>query len=129
MNLVKVRDWFKTIVPGLNTYSIGRFDATIEKVLCFKRGTVAGQPLSMGGIGNTTYSTFAVNMILHWNKNAGETDAKAEEIKETLLHLDHPIIDGKRVVSLRLRNVIPIDVDENGIYEYAIEFEFIYPRN
>lgn len=128
MNLVVIRDWFKTVAPGLNAYVIGKANGSIDQTIRFKRAAVVSPKPSIGGMANTSYASFAVNTVLHWTNDAAETDSKAEEIKEMLLQLTHPVIGTQKIVHLNVRNVVPIDVDENGVYEVAIDFELIYQR-
>lgn len=131
MNISNVRDWFKSIDSSFTSggYYVGRLqDTKREKLISFRRGVVPSQQKAIGGIQNTSYSRIACNCIIHWTKDVKETDAKVYAIHETLLAIDHPMIGSHEIVSLTIRNLVDIGADENGIQEYALDFEIMYKR-
>ena len=131
MNISHIRDWFKTIDPSFTTggYFLGRLqDPTREKLISFRRGTVQSQQKAVGGMVNTSYSRIACNCIIHWMKDVKASETKMEALHDLLLNISHPTIGGHEIVSLTVRNMVDIGVDENGIQEYALDFELMYKR-
>lgn len=125
-----VKDWMKSTFSDLTNCYVGRMTETNrEKLLLIRRGTSIRQHTAIGGLSNTSYSRIACNCILHWNKNAKQTEVKAKEIHDFLLSCGHPNINGYNVVQINIRNFLDIGSDENDIYEYAIDFEVIYQRH
>lgn len=131
MNIANIRDWFKTIVPSFLTdgYYLGRLqNTTRENLISFRRGATTSQQKAIGGMANTSYSRIACNCIVHLFKDAKASEVKIEAIRETLLNVAHPVINGHDVVMLTIRNLVDIGVDANGIQEYALDFEIMYKR-
>ena len=132
MNISNIRDWFKTIDPSfsLDGYIVGRLNNSIrEKLIAFKRGVSTPQKKAIGGMSNTSYSSIACNTIIHWTKDAKDTDIKANDVYELLLNMEnYPTIGSHKVVSFNIRNFDEIGIDENNIHEYALDFEIVYQR-
>lgn len=124
-----VRDWLKNEFPEFEDVVIGRLSQTKrEKLLLIKRGVTRGQQIAVGGLDNSSYARLACNCILHWNKNSKEAESKAIEIHDFLLTSAPFSVNGYKVAKLEVRNFTTLNVDENDIYEYAIDFEIIYNR-
>lgn len=125
-----VRDWLSKQFAEFNDniYNGRMFDTKREKLMSIKQGVSIGQQKAIGGMENTSYSLLACNCILHWNKSNKDTESKAHEIHEFLLALNHPVINGYKVVMVIMRNFVPIGTDENDIHEYGIDFEIMYMR-
>ena len=77
MGLHEIRDWLETLNVAEHYY-IGRLDNKKEKSLGVYSRSGGGSPiLAIGGIQNSSYDVKAVSLLLHWNRNARETEAAA----------------------------------------------------
>ena len=122
-----VRDWVADQKQGFTQVVNGPlFNTKREKLMSIMRGTTLSQPKAI--VGDSSYSRLACNCIIHWNDDYKETEEKAYQLYEFLMHLEHPVIGGHEVVMINMRNFVPLDKDANNIYEFAIDFEIIYKR-
>jgi len=126
--LSEVRDYLKTKIECPQWYS-GKLDGTKEQ--CIGIYSVKGPTpnIALGGLANTSYSTKAISILVHWGKNSDVAERKAQEVYNTLFGQDANI-SGKRVIKFDMRTSEPIGVgtDSNGIYEYVIETVIYFER-
>lgn len=130
IGLSDIRDWLKTLNVAENYY-IGRLDNKKEKSLGVYNRTRSGPPvMAIGGISQSSYEVKSVSLLLHWNRNARETEAAAGELWSGLLDPGEITLGGHQVHYLKLMVPEPVFVgnDESGIYEYVIEFDLYYRR-
>lgn len=86
--------------------------------------------IPIGGLENASYGTKGISFLIHWNRIPGESEAAAARLQQELLscreeHIGEHTI---RFVSVTYDEPIPIDTDDNGIYEYVIECLFYCER-
>ena len=128
MLLSEVREYLKSKIECPQWY-IGKIDGTKEQ--CIGIYSIIGprSHIALGGLENTSYSTKAISILIHWGKNANIAEQKAQEVYNTLFGQDS-IIGGKRVIDFNMRTSEPISVgtDKDGIYEYVIEVNIIHER-
>ena len=131
MTLAELRDWLKTLAVAEH-YSIGRIDGNAEKALGVFDRRGRGRPvLAIGGRDCTSYGVKPVSLLLHWNKNARETEEAAHTLWtaiEEARHVDLP--GGGHIQCVRMTVPAPVSVgtDKSGVYEYVIEGEIYYRR-
>lgn len=129
--LSDIRDWLKTLGVAENYY-IGRLDAKKEKSLGVYNLARRGSPImAIGGAGQSSYDVKSVSLLLHWNRNARETEAAAHVLWNRLLRAGRPVTpDGVSMQYIRptVPEPIAVDTDENGVYEYVIEMDIYYRR-
>lgn len=129
--LSDVRDWVKTLNVAENYY-IGRLDAKQEKSIGVYNLARRGAPvMAIGGAEQTSYDVKSVSLLLHWNRNARETEAAAHVLWNRLLRAGRAVTPGG-VTMQYIRPTVPepiaVDTDENGVYEYVIEMDIYYRR-
>lgn len=128
MLLSEVRDFLKTKIDCPQWYS-GKIDASKEQ--CIGLYSVQGPKpnIALGGLANTSYSTKAISILVHWGNNSNIAEQKAQEVFDELFGKS-AVIGGKRVINFDMRTSEPISVgtDSNGIYEYVIETIIYYER-
>lgn len=132
MTLSDVRDWLKTVSSAEHFY-IGKLDRKEDKSLGVYSRAQTGTPAetALGGLSATKTAVKRVSLLLHWNNNARETEAAAQELFETLRAAERIRIGGCLVDYLRLMVPEPVDVgtDEVGVYERVIWADIYYERN
>lgn len=128
MLLSELREYLKTKIECRQWY-IGKIDGTKEQ--CIGIYSIAGPKagIALGGLANTSYSTKAISILVHWSKNANIAEQKAQEIYNNLFGQE-AFIGDKRVIKFDMRTSEPVSVgtDSNGIYEYVIETVIYYER-
>ncbi len=130
ITLANVRDWLKTFNIAENYY-IGKLDNKQDKsigVYSLKQST--SPVIAIGGVENSTYNIKSVSVLIHWNKNADETEKAAYQIFDKLLNIKNLQINNTQIYYLKLNVSEPIDVgtDDKGVYERVIEFDLYFKR-
>lgn len=129
--LSDVRDWLKTLNTGANNFYIGRLDAKKDKSIGIYPLKVSGPPtVALGGLDATKTATKSISILLHWNKNAKETEIAAINLFNKLLAAGSVMIGATKVNYIKMLVPEPVDVntDTNGIYERVIQCELYYER-
>lgn len=86
--------------------------------------------ISLGGMKNASYGVKGISFLIHWNKIPGESERAATALQEALISCKEQQINGHTIkfIDVVYNEPIPVDTDENGIYEYVIECLFYYER-
>ena len=160
LSLADIRDWLKSIdaldVKDINSmpvreaneilikqlyksdsiiadyFYVGKLDNKKDKsigVYQLKRSVPANN-VAIGGKDCTKTFAKPVSILIHWNKNARETEMEAEDIYEKLFEARNFKINNYRVNFIELLAHEPIDVgtDANNVYERVIEAIFYYNK-
>ena len=106
-------------------FYIGKLDNKKDKsigVYQLERSSPPG--IAIGGISNTKTMEKSVSILIHWNKNAKETEYYK------LLNLRNFEINEYKVNFIRLLVPEPIDVgtDSKNVYERVIQATFYYEK-
>lgn len=130
LGLADIRDWIKSLdyTASENCY-IGKLDNKKDKSIgVYQLKTSNEANIAIGGIDNTKTLEKPVSILIHWNKNAKETEQKSQEIYNKLLTSKDFIINDIKVNYIRLLIPEPVDVgtDDNNIYERVIQAIFYY---
>lgn len=123
-----VRDFVKTISDAEHYY-IGMLDNKLDKSIGIYTLKGSGsQPQAIGG--ESTYAFKGISILVHWNRNADETERAALSLYEQLRTVKNVIINGHTVYMIELLVPEPVDVgtDEKGVYERVIELKIYYER-
>ncbi|MBU5439497.1 minor capsid protein [Tissierella sp. MSJ-40] len=122
------KDWLKERVD-CPTWFTGGLRDTKEKSIVIYNGKAYTNPMAIGGVQNSSYTSKGIRILIHWNKNIKESELKAQEVYNSLLG-QSGVIAGKRVIQFKMRDSEPVylGVDSSGIYEYVIDLEIIIER-
>ena len=123
-----VRDFVKTISEAEHYYT-GLLPNKPDKAIGIYTLKGSGsQPQAIGG--DSTYAHKGVSILVHWNKNAEETEKAAQSLYDKLRTVKKIKIDGHTVYMIELLVPEPVDVgtDEKGVYERVIELKIYYER-
>lgn len=72
--LANIRDWIESFGVGENFY-IGKLDNKKDKsVGIYQREGYGGMNMAIGGIDATKTAIKRISILIHWNKNANETE-------------------------------------------------------
>ncbi|WP_300382642.1 minor capsid protein [Clostridium sp.] len=128
MLLSKIRDYLKTKIECPQWY-LNKLGSTQEQSITLYN--VPGLPpnISIGGLENTSYSTKAISILVHWGKNSDMAELKAQDIYNTFLG-NGGVIGNKKVIMFKMKTDSPVYVgtDSEGIIEYVIETIIYYER-
>lgn len=131
VELGQVRDYIKTANIAQNYY-IGKLDSKKEKSIgVYQLKKHNDYTRAVGEEGNDRIKRKAISVLIHWNKNAAETERAAYELYEFLKRTQPKTIIGENEISyVQMLQNEPIDVstDDAGIYERVIEFIIHYQK-
>lgn len=125
-----VKEYLKSQINGVNNWYSGSLRDSKEKGICvYSKPAMSKNKVAVGGIDNTSTFVQGYAILIHWNKNAKTSEEKAMEIY-TQLWGSNPVINGHRIIKIDLRDANPVSVgvDDNGIYEFVINFDILYER-
>ncbi|WP_142414392.1 phage tail terminator protein [Hathewaya massiliensis] len=128
MLLSEVREFLKTKIDCPQWYS-GKIDGGKEQCIGIYNIQGPAPNIALGGLVNTSYSTKAISILVHWTKNCNTAEQKAQEVYNALFGQEGTI-GGHRIIKFDMRTPEPVGVgtDTNGIYEYVIETVIYYER-
>ena len=130
ITLAEVRDWIKTF-NAANNYFIGKIDNKQENSIgIYQRKTIDGPRVAIGGRSLTSYDVKSISILVHWNKNANETEKRAQYLYNRLFEAESVVIGGTPIKMIALLQNEPVDVgtDDNNVYERVIELDLYYER-
>ena len=128
ITLKDVREFLKTKIDCDNWYG-GKIDASKDKCIGIYN-IQGGKPyIALGGLDNTSYSSKAISILVHWTNNSNTAELKAQEVYNAFFGQDG-IIGGHRVIQFDMKTdePVPIGTDDNGIFEYVINLTIKYER-
>ena len=130
ITLAEVRDWIKTF-NAANNYYIGKLDNNQENSIgIYQRKTIDGPRVAIGGRSLASYEVKSISILIHWNKNANETEKRAQYLYNRLFEAESVVIGGTPIKMIALLQNEPVDVgtDDNNVYERVIELDLYYER-
>lgn len=128
MKISDVRDYLKQNIACEHWY-VGKIDRNQEYCIGIYPTAPVSPVIAIGGVQNSSYTTKAVSVLVHWGKAFTPAEEKAQEIYD-LLFGQSPITGGKRVIKMDFRTAEPIGIgtDEQGVFEYVINFIIYYQK-
>ena len=130
ITLAEVRDWIKTF-NAANNYYIGKLDNKQENSIgIYQRKTIDGPRVAIGGRSLASYDVKSISVLIHWNKNANETEKRAQYLYNRLFEAESVVIGETPIKMIALLQNEPVDVgtDDNNVYERVIELDLYYER-
>ena len=131
VNDLSVKQLFKSGYIVADYFYIGKLDNKKEKAIGIYQLQTSNPPnVAVGGLSNTKVFEKPVSILIHWNKNAKETELKALELYYKLLNSRNFKINDNVVNYIRLLVPEPIDVgtDNANVYERVIQAIFYYKK-
>ena len=131
VNDLTVKQLFKTGYIIADHIYIGKLDNKKEKSSGVYQLQTSNPPnIAIGGLGNTKIFEKPVSILIHWNKNAKETELKALELYYKLLNSRNFTINDNKVNYIQLLEPEPVDVgsDDSNVYERVIRAIFYYKK-
>lgn len=129
LGLADVRDYIKTLKLAEHYY-IGKLDSKKDKSIgVYQRQNSYKPRICIGS--TSSFERKPISVLVHWNKNARETEEQAFLLHQKLTEAVMPIEMGDTLVFfIDMLNTEPVDVatDDNGVYERVIEFDLYYRK-
>lgn len=128
MILANIRDYLKTLDVA-DDYYIGKIENSKLKTIGVY-GTMGGlRRVEAIGL-DSSYDIAGVRFLVHWNKNANETEIASRNLFEKLRYIKDTDMGDTHVQYFDLMESEPtfIGTDDNGVYEYHISARVFYRR-
>lgn len=125
--IAEFRDYLKTLNVATH-YSIGKIDNGKDYSLGVYGGMQTSRVEAVGKA--SSYGTFGFRLLLHWNKNARETEESAFSLFAKIRYITDLDMSDIHVqyIDLDYDEPISIGTDENGVYEYVISGTIYYRK-
>lgn len=131
MTLDDVLQWLKSLgaPAGVEGWTIARLDASKQRRIGVRQLSGAFEP-AIGGEACTLTRTKRVQALVHWTRNAHDTELAAQALFDAIRAADHPAIGGAVATYIHPRAAEPVDLgpDEGGTFERAIELDIYYQQ-
>lgn len=127
MLLSEIREYLKTKIESPQWY-LNKVGDKEESITIYN--TVGPAPrIALGGLEQTSYTTKAISILVHWGKDINKAELKAQEVYNAFFG-QVGTIGGKRVIQFKMKTDSPIYVgtDSNGVIEYVIEIIIYHER-
>lgn len=127
LSTVKVKDYLKTVICDCQKWSIGQIDKNQEKAIALYANKRNMEKIS-DFAKLQTYSYLPITLLLRWTKNYNVAETKASDIYELLNCSFFLIDDYKCNINCLYEGPIDLGPDDNGIYEFSIEFNLLFRK-
>lgn len=127
MLLSEIREYLKGKIESPQWY-LNKVGDKEQSITIYN--TVGPAPrIALGGLEQTSFTTKAISILVHWGKESNKAELKAQEVYNALFGQDGTI-GGKKVIQFKMKTDSPIYVgtDSEGIIEYVIETIIYYER-
>lgn len=127
MLLSEIREYLKTKIDSPQWY-LNKVGDKEESITIYNTVGLAPR-IALGGLEQTSYTTKAISILVHWGKDSNKAELKAQEVYNAFFGQDGTI-GGKRIIQFKMKTDSPIYVgtDTEGIIEYVIETIIYYER-
>ena len=129
MTLLQVCEWLETSNIFQNYY-VGKIDGSKMQTLGVYSGGEYIRPVHALGE-PSKYEINRIRLLIHWNKDAQETQDAAIQLFNFLTDTTQVAHAGEFIyyVALTVSEPISIGTDANDIYEYVITFDLYTKRS
>lgn len=126
MNLKEYKDYFKATFPWTEAISIGKIDNNQEKAICFYNSNRGLPPIK--SVDMSSYNIKPITILLRYTKNQDTAETMANSIYEFLDERIFKVNKKQVIAQLVYSEPINLGTDDNGVYEYSFEINFIEER-
>lgn len=131
LTIADVLAWLKSLgaPSGVDGWTMARLDASKERrVGVYQRPTYDGAEVALGGQAQTKTRTKHVQVLVHWTKNARDTEEAAQALYDAIAAADHPTIGdfAAAYIDPMLPEPVDLGADDSGIFERAIWLDIYY---
>lgn len=122
--LKQFKDYLKTL--GLaDYYYVGKIENSKLKVL----GLYSDLSNRVEAVGKeSSYEIAGFRLLIHWNRNAVETEAQASLVYESIRYISDTEMTDVYVAFIDADKPVFLGTDDNNVYEYVINGRIYYGR-
>ncbi len=111
-----------------HTY-MGRLDAKKDcSIGVYRSKRASPLHIPLGGMGNAGYGVKRTTFLVHWNKSPRDTEKAVIELITKLNQVRELPVNNSKVYFILTTEPIPVDTDDNGIFEMVIDADIYYER-
>lgn len=127
--LSDIRDYIESLQIADHNY-IGKLDNKQDRSIGVYQRNTNQNAVAVGGLKNKKYGVKSVSILIHWNKNARETEENAYAIYEKMRDIRNVTMNDTLVYYAMPQTPEPVDVgtDEKGVYERVIWLDIYYQQ-
>ncbi len=133
MRLRDIRDYIAAIgiADDQNCYCGKMTDKKEKAIGVYPLKDRQSGSIPLGGAKYSSYGVKAISLLIHWNRSPTESEVAADALQEVLISCRNVTVNGQTIkfIFVTYDEPIPVDTDENGIYEYVIECLIYYERS
>lgn len=127
MLLSEIREYLKGKIESPQWY-LNKVGDKEQSITIYN--TIGPAPrIALGGLEQTSFTTKAISILVHWGKDSNKAELKAQEVYNAFFGQDGTM-GGKRIIQFKMKTDSPIYVgtDSEGVIEYVIETIIYYER-
>ena len=127
MLLREIREYLKSKIESPQWY-LNKIGDKEQSITIYN--SIGPAPIiAIGGLANTSYTTKAISILIHWGKDSNKAELKAQEVYNSFFGQEG-LIGDKKVIMFKMKTDSPIYVgtDSEGIIEYVIETIIYHER-
>lgn len=132
MLISDIRDYIATLnIAEPNNCYCGKLDSKPDKAIgVYNQKSGRTKESAIGGKKAMSHDTKAISILVHWNKYTRQSEQAAIDLYNALEDTKNKVINGHTIkfIQLDYNEPIPVDTDDNGVYEYVIECLVYYER-
>lgn len=131
MLLTDIKEWIKTLGIGEKFYAGKLSDKHEKSIGIYSRQSGQIQTIPIGGFACKGYDVKRISILVHWTKNARETEEAALDLFSAIqINGIGAQIGESRVDFIQMMMEEPEDVgtDNSGVYERVIWCDIYYER-
>ena len=127
MLLSEIRNYLKTKIESPQWY-LNKVGDKEQSITIYNTLGLAPR-VALGGLEQTSFTTKAISILVHWGKDSNKAELKAKEVYNALFGKGG-VIGGKRVIQFKTKTDEPVYVgtDKEGVIEYVIETIIYHER-
>lgn len=124
MMLKQFKDYLKTLSLA-DYYYVGKIENSKLKVL----GLYSDLSNRVEAVGKeSSYEIAGFRLLIHWNRNAVETEAQASLVYESIRYISDTEMTDVYVAFIDVDKPVFLGTDDNNVYEYVINGRIYYGR-
>lgn len=130
MMLSDVRDYIDSLGIAEYVYQ-GKMDGKPDKAIgVYNSKHGRAYKTAIGGQDMESYGTKYVTLLVHWDKSPRETEKAATELFNAIRGTREETVNEVKIKFIQplVNEPVPVDTDENGVYEMVIEAAVIYEK-
>ena len=130
MTLSDVRDFIESLGITENVYQGKMPDKEDKSIGVYNSKHNYPYKTALGGTSCESYGVKYMTFLVHWNKSPQDTEDASNSLLEKLLEVRDEEVNNKTIKFIQplVDGPVPVDTDENGIFEMVIEAAVIYAK-